>query len=82
MYHSIGVNKKLTDREHYLEWYVNVNFEMCSYDSSCRYQIIVHEIAHHETPFHDERHELLASALSSRFLPSFYKVYMSTPSAQ
>ncbi|KAJ8592839.1 hypothetical protein M405DRAFT_812077, partial [Rhizopogon salebrosus TDB-379] len=38
------------------------------------YYIIVHEMAHNITPFHDEHHELLVAALSSRYLPRLHKV--------
>ncbi|KAG0706642.1 hypothetical protein DFH29DRAFT_900607 [Suillus ampliporus] len=38
------------------------------------YYIIMHEIAHNKTPFHDEHHELLVSALSSNFLPRLHDV--------
>lgn len=38
------------------------------------YYIILHEIAHNKTPFHDEHHELLVSALSYRFLPRLHDV--------
>jgi hypothetical protein len=38
------------------------------------YYIILHEIAHNKTPFHDENHELLVSALSARFLPRLHSV--------
>lgn len=39
-----------------------------------RYYIVVHEIAHHKTPFHDETHELLVTALSAQFLPRLHDV--------
>ncbi|KAG1730664.1 uncharacterized protein EDB91DRAFT_1059251, partial [Suillus paluster] len=39
-----------------------------------KYYIIMHEIAHNKTPFHDEHHELLLSALSSHFLPQLHDV--------
>jgi predicted metal-dependent hydrolase len=39
-----------------------------------RYYIILHEIAHNKTPFHDENHELLVAALSARFLPRLHSV--------
>lgn len=38
------------------------------------YYIILHEIAHNKTPFHDENHELLVAALSARFLPRLHSV--------
>ncbi|KAG2141054.1 hypothetical protein DEU56DRAFT_797004 [Suillus clintonianus] len=38
------------------------------------YYIVLHEIAHNKTPFHDEHHELLVSALSSRFLPHLHNL--------
>ncbi|KAG1902642.1 uncharacterized protein F5891DRAFT_1022595 [Suillus fuscotomentosus] len=38
------------------------------------YYIVVHEIAHNKTPFHDETHELLVSALSAQFLPRLHDV--------
>lgn len=40
----------------------------------CRYYIIVHELAHNTTPFHDEHHELLIAAMSSRFLQRLHDV--------
>ncbi|KAG1871608.1 hypothetical protein F4604DRAFT_1768978 [Suillus subluteus] len=38
------------------------------------YYIILHEIAHNKTPFHDENHELLVSSLSALFLPRLHDV--------
>ncbi|KAG2107834.1 hypothetical protein BD769DRAFT_1500263 [Suillus cothurnatus] len=38
------------------------------------YYIILHEIAHNKTPFHDENHELLVAGLSARFLPRLHDV--------
>ncbi|KAG1718293.1 hypothetical protein EDB19DRAFT_952071 [Suillus lakei] len=38
------------------------------------YHIVLHEIAHNKTPFHDEHHELLVSALSARYLPHLHVV--------
>lgn len=38
------------------------------------YYIIVHEIAHNKTPFHDEHHELLISAIGTRNLRKLHDV--------
>ncbi|KAG2144729.1 uncharacterized protein EDB93DRAFT_533364 [Suillus bovinus] len=38
------------------------------------FYIILHEIAHNKTPFHDEHHELLVSGLSACFLPRLHDV--------
>lgn len=67
----------MTPGQAYIHWYVDVEHHQsrCAHTAlPNRYYIILHEIAHNKTPFHDENHELLVAGLSARFLPRLHSV--------